>query len=74
MPSDRTKSCPVPNCTGRRTSTQLLCARHWFMVPQAMRDRVWKLYRSAAGSPAHREACTNAIRAAVEADRERRKP
>lgn len=60
----RLRVCPVPACHHKRQSGHVLCSRCWFLVPADLRDHVWKLYRSARGSEAHRRACFAAIRAA----------
>lgn len=43
----------------------LMCRRHWYMVPQPLREAVWATWNNGlgAGSTAH----INAIKAAVEA-------
>jgi len=50
------KICRIPIKRG-----QLLCARHWFQVPKALRDRIWQLARTQKGSDEHRAACFEAI-------------
>ncbi len=57
--------CAVPGCDGRPTNADgFLCRPHWYKVPKAQRDRVWALFRSEPGSPAHRRAVWDAIHVA----------
>lgn len=38
--------CPVPHCSNRVRSKQLLmCRSCWFRVPKELRDRVWTTWR-----------------------------
>lgn len=57
-----TVPCPIDGCTGRRKRNQVLCVTHWFQVPQALRERIWSLYRTAPGSPDHLRALAEAKR------------
>jgi hypothetical protein len=43
----------------------LMCRSHWYMVPKPLRDAVWNAWANGrgAGSPAHRDAITEAIEA-----------
>tara|TARA_Y100000310_G_scaffold293296_1_gene322788 strand:+ start:579 stop:764 length:186 start_codon:yes stop_codon:yes gene_type:complete len=54
--------CPATDCGESRREKQIFCRRHWFMVPQELRNRIWKLYREQAGSPAHLDAIKEAIK------------
>ena len=60
--------CPVTGCPRRKRIGHVMCARHWYTVPQALRDRVWMEYRKKAGSAAHRAAAKAAIQAANQAE------
>ncbi len=42
-----------------------MCSVHWFRVPTALRNRVWREYRLGEGSPEHTKACGEAINAAA---------
>lgn len=35
------QKCPVEGCPKGRGDGQLMCKRHWYMVPKDLRDRVW---------------------------------
>lgn len=59
--SEPAVACPVRGCGGRRTAWQVLCARHWWRVPSALRRRVWRLYRDAPGSPEHLQVLDEAV-------------
>lgn len=37
--------CHARNCSVHTKPEMLMCARHWFMVPMALRRRVWATYR-----------------------------
>lgn len=37
--------CPVEGCPKGRGDRQLMCRRHWYMVPKELRDRVWETAR-----------------------------
>lgn len=39
--------CAVPNCPNECRIMRLMCRRHWYMVPQALRDEYWEHYDSA---------------------------
>lgn len=54
-------SCPVTGCGRTKGAAHLLCSRHWFMVPTARRNEIWRLYRQEAGSVAHLRVCAEAI-------------
>lgn len=41
----RTNECPVDGCSTRHPTDMLMCKRHWWTVPQALRDAVWRTYR-----------------------------
>jgi len=57
-------ACPRKDCTETRAPDQVLCRRCWFSVPKAIRDTVWREFRKAPGSDAHRQAVVAAIAAA----------
>lgn len=37
--------CRAHGCSERILPSRLMCPRHWFMVPEALRKEVWKAYR-----------------------------
>lgn len=44
-----TLGTPAHTCHAMRCDVQVpprmfMCRKHWFMLPKAMRDRVWELY------------------------------
>jgi hypothetical protein len=54
----------------------LMCRRHWFLVPKALRDRVWATYRagqerSKDPSREYLEAADAAIRAVAVKEKSR---
>lgn len=61
--------CPVDGCPKGRRSSQLMCKRHWYMVPKELRDRVWatarRMWSSDGAFDEWREAADEAT-AAVE--------
>jgi len=60
-----THQCPGPACTEQVNHNQLMCPRHWYLVPKPLRHAVWIAWnRSAgAGTPAHQAAMRAAIAA-----------
>jgi hypothetical protein len=50
--------CPIPACVAERKPNQMMCRRHWFMVPKPVRDRIWATVRTDLGAylEAHDEA------------------
>ena len=38
--------CPIPGCTGSAHPGQLLCLRHWRMVPSQLKTDVWTTWRA----------------------------
>ena len=38
--------CHALGCPIRTSPEMLMCAKHWFMVPKHIRDRVWSTYRN----------------------------
>jgi hypothetical protein len=55
------RPCPVDGCTGRRTAMQVMCGGCWFKVPKPLRDRIWRLFKTARGSAEHLQAIRQAI-------------
>lgn len=37
--------CHAKKCTTPVPPKMLMCKQHWYMVPKALRDRVWATYR-----------------------------
>lgn len=54
--------CPKVGCMLTVPDHQLMCRTHWFMVPKALRSRVWETYKTAPLSDEHRDAMRDAIR------------
>jgi hypothetical protein len=56
--------CPVNDCTEQVGLEMLMCQRHWFMVPAAIRRAVWNSWKNGegAGTIAHRAAMKTAVR------------
>lgn len=38
-------TCHATGCTVRVPREMFMCRRHWFTLPKAMRDRIWRAYR-----------------------------
>lgn len=55
--------CPGPECATQVDAARLACTGHWYQVPEPVRDAVWREYRKAPGSPAHRHAMDLAVKA-----------
>ncbi len=57
--------CPIPRCDDQIDPSRLMCRRHWYMVPKALRDRVWATWRSGQGafSREHQDAVRLAVTA-----------
>ena len=47
------RPCPVKGCRQFVSGDLLACKHHWAMVPSDVRKEVWRLYRSAPGTPSH---------------------
>lgn len=63
--------CHARGCNTPVPPKLLMCRRHWFMVPPALRDRVWATYRPGQEedkrpSVAWMEAADAAIRSVAE--------
>ena len=60
--------CPVTNCGTQVAYSQLMCKRHWRMVPRELQRNVYATWRSGAGAgtQAHLDAMDAAIAAAEE--------
>lgn len=55
--------CPGPECEREVNVTMLACHGHWYQVPASIRNAVWREYKKAPGSPAHRHAMDLAVKA-----------
>lgn len=55
--------CPVAGCTKRRLEWQLACGACWKRVHMSTQREIWRLFRSAPGSDAHRKLCFETIAA-----------
>ena len=40
-----THICHHPNCTEKVPARLHACRKHWFQLPQHLRDRIWATYR-----------------------------
>jgi hypothetical protein len=68
--------CHALGCTIEVPPRMLMCRRHWFLVPKALRDRVWATYRagqerSKDPSREYLEAADAAIRAVAVKEKSR---
>ena len=41
----RTHTCHWPGCTRQVPPAKWGCTPHWFALPKALRDRIWRSYR-----------------------------
>jgi hypothetical protein len=39
------QECPIEGCPQGRADRQLMCKRHWYMVPKELRDKVFRTAR-----------------------------
>lgn len=71
-----THHCHATGCLVRVNPEMLMCRRHWFMVPKALRDMVWSTYRRQCDDMNPSAAYCQAAKAAVTvvAEREGRTP
>jgi hypothetical protein len=55
--------CPVSGCDEPTDPSRLMCRRHWYQVPKALRDRVWATWQSGDGASSreHLDAVLMAI-------------
>ncbi|MDX3885578.1 MAG: hypothetical protein QHC65_14245 [Sphingomonas sp.] len=42
---DRRHSCHWPGCDAQVPPAMWGCKRHWYALPQHLRDRIWRAYR-----------------------------
>ncbi len=68
-----THRCHALGCTVEVPPAMLMCKRHWFCVPKALRREVWRLYRKGQEetkdpSPEYLEAARAAIAAVAAAE------
>lgn len=43
-----TNKCPHPACDKQKPTNQYSCKAHWFSLPQEIRDKIWKGYKTSA--------------------------
>ena len=63
--------CHARQCQEPVPPSKLMCRKHWFMVPAAIRSRVWALYRPGQEirkdpTPEYLEAANEAVEAVAE--------
>lgn len=65
-----THECPVDACPRRVPDHQLMCARHWRLVPPDLQRRLYRAWDrgAGAGTDAHADAMAAAIHAAEVAE------
>ncbi len=64
-------TCRVPDCSTTVPARRLMCTRHWFLVPSAIRAQVWAGYRGDPGAD-YQAAVRAALAAVAEAEAGRR--
>lgn len=59
-----THECPGAGCYIRIDSDELMCRKHWYMVPKVLRTRVWQAWDNGngAGTDKHEAAISAAIK------------
>jgi len=59
--------CPIPSCEGSPRDGELLCLRHWRMVPSKVKASLWTAWRAirftTGKSPLERQADIKEYRA-----------
>lgn len=65
--SHGTHLCAVPQCARHVHRSRLMCRKHWYVVPKAIRDQVWATWRSGQGafSTEHKAAVVLAVAAVL---------
>lgn len=65
MPDDETHECPIDRCVLRVASHQLMCRKHWKLVPTDVGRRLYGAWGNGrgAGTPEHHDAMQAAIHA-----------
>lgn len=58
--------CTVPTCINGRRGSDLMCRDHWFKVPKALRDEVYRLWKAEPLGKNYMAARQAAIDAATE--------
>lgn len=63
--TDDTHQCPIDRCVIRVIPQQLMCKKHWGMVPRDLQRDVYAAWRrgDGAGSGEHQQAMDAAIHA-----------
>ena len=60
--------CHARGCKVHVPPEMLMCKRHWYMVPKAIRDRVWATYRPGQCEDMQfSQAWSDAVDAAIQA-------
>lgn len=58
-------SCHAKGCHTSVPPAMFMCRRHWFMVPPALRSRIWQMYEP--GQEQSKDASDDYLRVASEA-------
>lgn len=62
MDNKRDTICGINRCKETKESWHLCCQKHWALLPETMRDRIWKEYKKRKGSEEHRQACFDCVK------------
>lgn len=54
------KGCPIGECGGTRSDSEVMCRTHWGLVSKETRDRVWRAYKADPYSTEHLDAIRDA--------------
>ena len=65
-------TCPIPQCGSVYPSWGIMCAFHYAMVPQAIKDDLRHVGKYHRGKEAYRKACSKAIDAVLQRGQARR--
>jgi hypothetical protein len=53
--------CPAPGCGEIVPRTMLACRKHWFSLPKAMRNDIWRAWRRDPYGDEHQALIAEAI-------------
>ena len=67
-PEQDIQLCRAIGCNNRIPSNFLMCARHWYMVPQVLRTEVYRQYKPAGPTQEWIDASKQAINYVAKAE------
>ena len=45
--------CPAPDCSAQVPSERFACRRHWYALPQQIRNRIWATWKARLAARRH---------------------